>query len=601
MTDAVRQVAGGLANPGPRMQLHAVDILHPEVLGKPRGIRQPFMRNREQPVQFTSCNSYVKATAKSVTGSAMALSVLAGASAASAADMTVPPPLSHQKAIYFAKHPAEWAAIMARAPKARMVTPAPAPSGPPRAGGWSSLANTAPTDGLSNPLLLTDGTVIVHQLCTAHWYKLTPNAKGSYIKGSWSQIADAPWQPLYFASQILNDGRVVGNGGEYDGASGCSATWQTGGGVYDPVANTWKSLAPPKGWTTIGDAQSVMLPDKSYMLANCCTTDQAILNDRTLKWTPTGSGKFDVNDEEGWALLQSGKVLTSDAYVFQSSCGANTELYDPSTGAWTGAGTAPRQLSDCLAGGNQSFEVGPIAVRPTGSAVAFSGVTTGVAGTAIYDPTSASWSAGPDLPTISGQNYNLADAPAAVLPSGNVLFAASPGLFTAPTHYFEFTGNNTILQRTDPAGATGHPSYVVNFLMLPTGQVLQTDFTNSVQIYTPTGSFKSSKRPSITSVPGTLTRNNTYTVAGTQLNGVTHAVYGDDQQAATNFPLVQLVSQSTGNVYYAATSQFSTRGIGPNKSSTANFLVPSAVPVGAYNLSVIANGIPSLATSVTVN
>ena len=531
----------------------------------------------------------------------MALSVLAGASAASAADMTVPPPLSHQKALYFAKHPAEWAAIMARAPKARMVTPAPAPSGPPLAGSWSSVANGAPSSGLSNPLLLTDGTVIVHQLCSAHWYKLTPDAKGSYITGTWSQIADAPWQPLYFASQILNDGRVVGNGGEYDGASGCSASWQTGGGIYDPAANTWVSLAPPKGWTTIGDAQSIMLPDKTYMLANCCTTDQAILNETTLKWRPTGSGKFDVNDEEGWALLQNGQVLTADAYVFTSTCGANSELYAPKSGSWTSAGTAPTQLSDCLAGGNQSFEVGPIAVRPTGTAVAFSGVTTGVAGTAIYDPKTAAWSAGPSLPKISGQNYNLADAPAAVLPSGNVLFAASSGLFTAPTHYFEFTTKNTILRRNDAAGSSGNPSYVVNFLMLPSGQVLQTDFSSNVQIYTPTGTFKSSKRPRITSVPGALTRGNTYTVAGTQLNGVTHAVYGDDQQAATNFPLVQLVSQSTGNVYYAATSQFSTRGIGPNMASTANFLVPSAVPVGAYNLSVIANGVPSLATSVTVN
>ncbi len=540
-------------------------------------------------------------TAACMAGSAAVISVLAGGSAAVAAERIVPPPLSQQKALYFAKHPDEWAAIMARAPKARVLTPAPALREPTPAGSWATRVNAPPASAMSNPLLLTDGAVIVHEYCSAHWYKLTPDKFGSYVNGSWSQIADAPWQPLYFASQILNDGSVVGNGGEYDGASGCSATWQTGGGVYDTAMNTWKSLAPPPGWSTIGDAQSVMLPNKTYMLANCCTKEQAILDDQTLTWTATGSGKFDVNDEEGWALLQNGKLLTTDAYVFANTCGKASELYDPSTGAWSGAGNAPRQLSDCLASGNQSFEVGPIAVRPNGTAVAFSGVTTGVAGTAIYDPKTGVWSAGPDLPTIAGRNYNLADAPAVVLPSGAVLFAASPGLFSAPTHYFEFTTKNKIVQRNDPSGSGANPSYVVNFLLLPTGQVLQTDFSNVVQIYTPTGTFKTNKRPVITSVPTTLTRNSDYTVAGTQLTGVTHAVYGDDQQAATNFPLVQLVNLSTSNLYYAKTSKFSTRGIGLHKPSTATFHVPTGIPTGSYNLTVVANGVPSIPTAVTVN
>ena len=39
-----------------------------------------------------------------------------------------------------------------------------------------------------NPLLLTDGTVIIHRTDTPDWYKLTPNAAGSYIDGTWSKI-----------------------------------------------------------------------------------------------------------------------------------------------------------------------------------------------------------------------------------------------------------------------------------------------------------------------------------------------------------------------------------------------------------------------------
>ena len=64
----------------------------------------------------------------------------------------------------------------------------------------------------------------------------------------------------------------------------------------------------------------------------------------------TGSGKFDINDEEGWTLLPGGKVLTIDAYVqlYQSN-GMNYEIYDPTSGTWSVAGTTPVQLWDSAA------------------------------------------------------------------------------------------------------------------------------------------------------------------------------------------------------------------------------------------------------------
>jgi len=44
----------------------------------------------------------------------------------------------------------------------------------------------------------------------------------------------------------------------------------------------------------------------------------------------------------------------------------------------------------------------------------------------------------------------------------------------------------------DTSNAQGEASYVMNFLVLPTGQVLQTDFSSTVEIYTPSGSANSS-------------------------------------------------------------------------------------------------------------
>jgi hypothetical protein len=80
------------------------------------------------------------------------------------------------------------------------------------------------------------------------------------------------YYPLYFASEILPDGRLIVNEGEYDKAEGKCGTgsWTDKGALYDPVANSWTPVSPPSGWRSISDAQSVILPDGSYMLADCC-------------------------------------------------------------------------------------------------------------------------------------------------------------------------------------------------------------------------------------------------------------------------------------------------------------------------------------------
>jgi hypothetical protein len=160
---------------------------------------------------------------------------------------------------------------------------------------------------------------------------LTPDNTGSYADGTWTQIASLPpgYAPLYHSSAVLPDGRVIIMGGEYNVVDGVFFTpiWTAQGAIYDPIANVWTPVAPPPFFSfknlpapaplmqTIGDAQSVVLPNGVYMQADCCTKQQALLNSKTLTWTPTGSGKFDDNDEEGWTLLPNGEVLTVDAYV----------------------------------------------------------------------------------------------------------------------------------------------------------------------------------------------------------------------------------------------------------------------------------------------
>jgi hypothetical protein len=286
----------------------------------------------------------------------------------------VPPRLSLPRANYYQAHPAEWQALLAKLAAARAGGPkqqSVVVSSP-----WQTLTNPPPTY-VGSPHLLTDGTVIVQQTCTGNWFKLTPDINGSYVNGTWTAIASMPsgYGPLYYASQVLNDGRFIVNGGEYNGGGCVSGVWTTLGAVYDPVANSWTSVTPPAGWTTIGDAESVVLPNGTYMLANCCTTQEALWNPTTLAWTATGTGKFDVNDEENWTILPNGSILTADAYVFTGTCGRNTEIYTPSTGTWASAGNATVQLADCTTS-SSSFEAGLGVVRPGGSVVEFSAIGT---------------------------------------------------------------------------------------------------------------------------------------------------------------------------------------------------------------------------------
>ena len=87
-------------------------------------------------------------------------------------------------------------------------------------------------------------------------------------------------------------------------------------------------MAPPPGWCCISDGQSIVLANGQFMLGNAYTTQQALLNATSLAWSPTGAGKADINDEEGWTLVPSKQVLTVDAtngtdfevYIFAGGC-----------------------------------------------------------------------------------------------------------------------------------------------------------------------------------------------------------------------------------------------------------------------------------------
>ena len=107
---------------------------------------------------------------------------------------------------------------------------------------WTPLANLPPGGSVINMLLLTDGTVITQSGDDAqHWFKLTPDAHGSYVNGTWTTLAPMSFPRLYFTTDVLQDGRVWLLGGEYTGPY-FDQNIAPSGEIYDPIKNTWSPI-----------------------------------------------------------------------------------------------------------------------------------------------------------------------------------------------------------------------------------------------------------------------------------------------------------------------------------------------------------------------
>lgn len=438
--------------------------------------------------------------------------------------------------------------------------------------------------------LLSNGSVLVHGgagSASNSFYVLTPDASGNYANGTWTTTGSFNEPRLFYTSAVLPSGKVFAVGGEYPSFSNTSE-------VYDPVAGTWTYTASvPTPDTRYGDDPITVLPN-GKILAGYYNGPQTYLYDpATGTWSSTGSKLHgDASDEESWVTLPDGSVLSYDVFGSINSGKFEAQRYIPSTGTWVDASnlssTNPPQVMSSF---NEGFELGPAFLLPDGRVF-----YTGANGhTAYYTIATNTWSAGPDLP---GGEVS-ADAPGAMLPNGDILLALSPHgsnsgsgySFPSPTNVFEFNPTTGTYTDVTPSGfgLNSLPSFTTTMLTLPTGQVLMSNYSGQLAIYTPSGSAQASLQPTI----GTITNNGTnFTLSGTQLTGQSEgAAYGDDNEMSSNYPIVRLVDGS-GNVTYTRTSNWPPGSIAAgNTPQTTNFT--DTVAPGAYLLSVSASGISS--------
>jgi len=462
---------------------------------------------------------------------------------------------------------------------------------------WTTTTHPAP-QAIGPILQLRDGRILAHsdQGGNANvWYILTPDSSGSYVNGTWTgpYAMQSGYSPFFFSSTVMIDGKtIVIEGGEYNNGQ---AVWTTLGslGTLTPFGGvSWVANSPPTGWGTIGDAQSVVLANGKLLQANCCTKQTAIFNGPN-SWVPSGNVTAKRNDESAYTLLPDGRVLMVDVQQ-NTTCNnslKSSEFYDPNSGTWSCGPETTVQLWN-----QNDQELGAAVLMYNGKVLQIGGLPSA---TSVFNTATNLWEAGPTPPN----GLNQADGPAALEPNGKVLAMLSPGLFQGGCQFLEYDPNtNTFANAPNSPQCPGNSSFVGHLMILPTGQIASIDFDTTVHVYTPAPGVVSGVAPTIFAASNTLikgSKNNT--LYGRQLNGLTeNNAYGDDYQAATNYPLVRLTDTFTGNVWYAFTHDDSSHTIQPGALGFTKFDLNPNMPGGVFILEVVTNGIASNPLRVNV-
>ena len=467
--------------------------------------------------------------------------------------------------------------------------------------------------------LLTNGKVLVqtgsNQPSPAQWWLLTPDKQGNYYDGTWKQApSPANYNPTTFQGVVLHNGNVMVFGGEQNYSDAGVVTQDSNiCEIYNVQTNSWKQIDPPDhgqgDWAGINAPPAAELADGRVLIgfsggANNGNNESMIYDPVANSWTLTGTNKVGENGEAGFTLLQNNKLLTvDDQFKIDGNHPASSfaEIYDPATGLWSSAGDTPLPVKDS--------EIGPALGLRNGNVL-----QTGATGNnALYNPTTNSWSAVPSWPKMNnGIQLVAQDNEAAILPNGNILTIT--GIFVhdtkrfhamAPARYVEYDwkSNSWIWKPEDllklPSATGSNETF---FLPLPNGQIMVGE-SGGIEFFTGTGSPDPSWLPIVASVSSqTLTTNKNYTISGQQLSGLTQGQqWGDEWEAATNYPLVRIVNNATHHVSYATVFDISSTSIAPNAPSTLSFTLASNIEKGPSKLYVVATGLASTGMPVVVN
>lgn len=177
-----------------------------------------------------------------------------------------------------------------------------------------------------------------------------------------------------------------------------------------------------------------------------------------------------------------------------------------------------------------------------------------------------------------------------ITPSGDLLLGAEVGVNRVA---YQWDGTNPPTTEIITDNGMGD-SNIVNGVWTPDGRLFSDSSGSRVRLYQPNGTPNATFAPIIDSFPGAVGPGQTVTLAGRQLHGRSiGAHHGDDWSSVCNYPIVRFRNTTDHRVYWGRAHSYSTRSIEPNIASTCAVDIPSNIPPGSYEMTVISAGNPS--------
>jgi hypothetical protein len=385
--------------------------------------------------------------------------------------------------------------------------------------------------------------------------------------------------------------------------------------VYDVATNGWTKKAA-KFYNDSSDEETwVKLPDGRVLTYDIfksipAGTGYAEIYDPVADlWTPispadgTANGVLPVLSSVALGYELGGGLRLQDGRVLFIGANGRTALYTPSTNTWAagpdiigkingnsaafGADDAPAAI---MPNGHVLMvaDAGPAAFSSSGNLTSGSNIITGIPSTALLSP---DWGVtGTGIP--SGAYITSVDSATQVHISANATATRSSalawgGVFSPPTQIFDYDPSTGTIAPLSPAipnaNLNTNPAYITRLLVLPTGQVLFSDSSTQLWVYTPDGASLPAARPVINGV--NYRGGGVFTLTGRQINGQSAgSSYGDDVASDQNYPIIRLVN-AAGGVYYCRTSNWSSTAVGGGDTlQTVDFTLKPGTPAGNYSL-----------------
>ena len=471
------------------------------------------------------------------------------------------------------------------------------------------VGTNRPPSGVGPLVLLSNGKILASaqtQDRIITWWLLSPNENGDYLNGTWSQAAQPPasFNPGGFNAMTLHSGNLLVTAGEanYDATIKKSGSFNQVF-IYNVKENTWIQKASPvvsgleKPFELSSNPTAELADGRVIGTTNLYQPPTMVYDEVNDSWTQAGN--CCSNSESGFTLMQNDKVLHIDTTWNKPS---KTQSFDPISGLWLESGYTTQPLS--------VSEIGPAISLMSGKVFA----TGATQFTGLYDPKNNSWETGPTFPKLkNGWIMGAADGELAVLPSGNVLINGGGFIFyesplymsyMPPAKYYLYNvKENSLTQIIDDPLAAGTTTWApgISMVVLPNGQIL-VSHANKIAAYRDSGEPDNSWRPIVDSISTTsVTVGEKYSISGRQVSGLTQGThFGDELQNPTNFPVIRVVNDKTGHVFYGLTSNISSTSIAPMVKASFDFTLGRAIENGNSKLYVIANGIPSAPQKIVI-